>query len=106
MKQYIFNNQNDIFQTKAKFIWTISVLNFTSLTNVYLTEKTSLKILRNFFGGDAVYCSEITNAGRISFTETIDKDLRMGTVVTFYQTARLYLAKLGVSTFAITKIIV
>jgi len=63
-----------------------------------------LKILSNFLRGDAVHFSEITNAGKISFLKTIDQILRMGTVVTFYQTARLHLAKLGVSTLAIDMI--
>ena len=65
-----------------------------------------MKILRNVLGGDAFYYSEITNAGKIYVMETINQDLKMGTVVTFYQTARLHLAKLGVCTLAITKIII
>jgi hypothetical protein len=63
-----------------------------------------LKILLDFLRGDAVYFSEITDVGKISFLETIDQSLRMGTVVTFYQTVRLHLAKLGVSTLAVDMI--
>jgi len=38
--------------------------------------------------------------------ETTDQDMRVGTVVTFYQTARLHLAKLRVSILTVTKIII